>query len=241
MNKSIKKLIEEYIVSFNPAILANNTPKSKIDTQTITDIVGEYPDDLKQLREIVLDRVKQNPKKPNLLNIDTSKITSMFELFNGSKTNIYGNAILQQIEELDLSTWDTSNVTDMSGMFNMCINLKKLNISNFNTENVQNMGLMFSGCRSLISLDLSNFNTINVTNMAQMFSNCYNLKSLNISSFNTENVTQLCCMFYNCESLIDVDFSNISLKSVKAKWDILKKCPRKTQNKFKRQTGLKKV
>ena len=241
MNKNIKKLIEEYIVSFNPAIIANNTPKSKIDTQIVSNVVGVCPENLNALREVVLERVRQNPKKPYLLNIDTSKITSMYQLFNGNGIMIYGDNIFQEIEELDLSTWDTSNVTDMGGMFRMCSKLKKINISNFNTSNVINMANMFAFCTSLTSLDLSNFNTEKVTVMHDMFFECYNLQSLNISSFNTENVTQIYNMFYHCASLEDVDFSNFSLKSVTVKWNILTKVPRKIQNKFKRQTGLKKL
>lgn len=241
MNKDIKKLIEEYIVSFNPSIIANNTPKSKINTQTVSDIVGVCPEDLNALREVVLERVRQNSKKPYLLNIDTSKITSMYQLFNGNGTMVYGDNIFQEIEELDLSTWDTSNVTDMGGMFRMCTKLNKINISNFNTSNVTNMANMFNFCRSLKSLNLSNFNTENVIDMSNMFSECFNLQSLNISSFNTENVKNIYSMFFYCESLVDVDFSNFSLKSATAKWQILQKVPRKTQNKFKRQTGLKKV
>ncbi len=241
MNKSIKRLIEEYIVSFNPSIIGNNIPKSKIDAQTVSDVIGVCPEDTNTLREVVLERVRQNPKKPYLLNIDTSKIKSMFELFNGNGNMIYGNNIFQEIEELDLSTWDTYNVTDMAGMFRMCTKLKKINISNFNTSNVTDMANMFDGCRNLTSLDLSNFNTSSVTNMHDMFFDCYNLQSLNISSFNTENVTQIYNMFYHCASLEDVDFSNFSLKSVTAKWNILAKVPRKIQNKFKRQTGLKKI
>lgn len=240
MNKNIKYLIEDYI-AFNPSIIGNNIPKSKINTQTVSDIVGVCPEDTNTLREVVLERVRQNPKKPYLLNIDTSKIKSMFELFNGIGNMIYGNNIFQEIEELDLSTWDTSNVTDMAGMFRMCSKLNKINISNFNTSNVTNMANMFDGCRNLTSLDLSNFNTEKVTNMHDMFFDCYNLQSLNISSFNTENVTQIYNMFYHCASLEDVDFSNFSLKSVTVKWNILTKVPRKIQNKFKRQTGLKKL
>lgn len=36
--------------------------------------------------------------------------------------------LTEQIEVLDLSTWDTSNVENMETMFCRCYNLKKLNI-----------------------------------------------------------------------------------------------------------------
>ena len=60
----------------------------------------------------------------------------------------------------------------MDGMFTNCSSLKVLNLSNFNTNNVTNMRGMFRGCFSLKELNLSNFNTNNVTNMRYMFSKC---------------------------------------------------------------------
>ena len=65
-------------------------------------------------------------------------------------------------------------------MFFGCNSLISLDLSNFNTQNVTNMRCMFFGCNSLKSLDLSNFNTQNVTNMNLMFSGCESLKRENI-------------------------------------------------------------
>ena len=42
----------------------------------------------------------------------------------------------------------------MSSMFEECSSLKELNISNFNTNNVTDMSDMFKGCK----LNISNFN-----------------------------------------------------------------------------------
>ena len=53
---------------------------------------------------------------------------------------------------LDLSNFNTQDVTDMS--YNSLISL---DLSNFDIENVTNMKHMFDGCKSLISLHL-NFN-----------------------------------------------------------------------------------
>ena len=58
----------------------------------------------------------------------------------------------------------------MSSMFYDCSSLTSLNLSNFNTNNVTNMSHMFFKCSSLTSLNLSNFNTNNVTDMSHMFS-----------------------------------------------------------------------
>ena len=57
-------------------------------------------------------------------------------------------------------------------MFHGCSSLKELNLTNFNTNNVTNMSYMFSWCSSLKELILTNFNTNNVTNMKGMFFGC---------------------------------------------------------------------
>ena len=60
----------------------------------------------------------------------------------------------------------------MIGMFSGCISLKELNLSNFNTNNVTNMGFKFYRCSSLTELNISNFSTNKVANMSGMFYGC---------------------------------------------------------------------
>ena len=86
-------------------------------------------------------------------------------------------------------------------MFSDCSSLTSLDLSGFNTLNVTNMERMFYECSSLTSLDLSNFNTSNVTNMRDMFAYCTSLTSLDLSNFNTSKVTNMYGMFWNCEKL----------------------------------------
>ena len=108
--------------------------------------------------------------------------------------------------------FNTSNVTNMEGMFNSCSSLTSLDLSRFNTSNVANMENMFSGCSSLLSLDLSSFNTANVTDMSGMFDG--SLISLNLSNFNTTNVTDMSFMFSNYSSLTSLDLSNFNTTNV---------------------------
>ena len=72
--------------------------------------------------------------------------------------------------------WDNI-INDCSHIFDGCSKIIEINLSNFNTSQVTNMGYMFSRCSSLNSLDLSYFNTSQVTNMGYMFSCCSSLKS----------------------------------------------------------------
>ena len=113
-----------------------------------------------------------------------------------------------QMTSIDVSHFDTSNVTDMSAMFNMCYNLSSIDVSHFNTSNVTNMESMFNYCKKLTILDLSNFNTANVTNMSRMFESCQELKRLDLSSFNTNNVTNPWSMFSGCSSLTRIYVSD---------------------------------
>ena len=70
------------------------------------------------------------------------------------------------MEELNLSNFDASNVTDMGFMFNNCHKLKEIKgINNFNTSKVTNMRTMFQQCNELGYLDLTNFDTHNVTDI----------------------------------------------------------------------------
>ncbi|MGN0798329.1 MAG: BspA family leucine-rich repeat surface protein [Christensenellales bacterium] len=76
---------------------------------------------------------------------------------------------LSNLTNLDLSNFDTSKVTDMSGMFNGCSSLTSLDVSNFDTSKVTTMARMFYGCSSLTSLNLGNFNLASCTNFGGMF------------------------------------------------------------------------
>jgi len=89
----------------------------------------------------------------------------------------------------------------MWSMFANCGGLKSINISSFNTSNVTTMTGMFNYCTSLESLDLSSFDTSKVTFMPYMFANCYNLSSLNLSNFDTDHTTDMANMFTSSTKL----------------------------------------
>ena len=119
----------------------------------------------------------------------------------------------QSLTTLDVSNFNTSNVTNMGGMFEYCRSLTSLDVSNFNTSNVINMYSMFNGCNKLTTLDVSNFNTSNVTDMYGMFYNCSSLTSLDVSNFNTSNVTNMNSMFNGCNKLTTLDVSNFKVNA----------------------------
>ena len=125
-----------------------------------------------------------------------------FKTFTPTSLNSFF-ARLSSLETIQgLEYLNTTNVTDMFGMFNHCVRLTSLDVTHFNTEKVTNMGQMFNDCPRLASLDVTNFNTANVTDMENMFSAGPNLKTIYASDkFVTSAVTKSSGMFAGCESL----------------------------------------
>ena len=111
---------------------------------------------------------------------------------------------------LDLSSFNTEKVTNQLSMFPYCSSLTSIDLSSFNTAGVDDMSYMFEGCSSLISLDLSSFNTENVEYMSKMFAGCSNLSTLDLSSFKTEKVDAMRGMFEGCSSLTFLDLSSFN-------------------------------
>ena len=136
--------------------------------------------------------------------------------------NLFQNC--RNMTSLDLSKYNTTNVSIMSWMFQGCTSLSSLNLSNFNTENVTSMNGMFNFCSSLSSLNLTNFNTKKVTTMEMMFNSCSSLSSLDLSHFNTENVTSMASMFWDCLSLSSLDLSNFDTRNVKTMFGMFQRC-----------------
>ncbi|NDB59285.1 BspA family leucine-rich repeat surface protein [bacterium] len=138
-------------------------------------------------------------------NIVTTLMTGMRQLFSFTTIN------------KDISSWDTSNVTDMAGMFtnnglfnqdiskwnvakvtdmsSLFINNYKFNqnISSWNTSNVILMSYMFSGTLEF-NQNINGWNVANVTNMSYTFAYT---KAFNqpLSSWNVAKVSVMSSMF----------------------------------------------
>jgi len=138
------------------------------------------------------------------LNTDSSKM-----FYSG-----YGSEKIKKFLELDLSNFDTSNVTNMHYMFFDISNLTTLNLSSFNTSNVTNMRYMFSGMSNLTAINLSSFNTSQVTDMSYIFSYMFKLTSLDLSNFDTSKVTNMGSMFYYMPELATLNLSNFDTSKV---------------------------
>ena len=147
--------------------------------------------------------------------ISTVVFDNSFRQYNElTSTSLWFKYFRNLIEIRGIENLKTSNVTNMSGMFDECFSLLSLDLSTFDTRNVKDMDGMFAGCKAIHSLNVSSFNTDNVTTMYSMFEKCEAITSLNVGSFNTSNVTRMTCMFADCYNLSELDLSSFNTSNV---------------------------
>lgn len=182
------------------------TLKSVKTNKTAYYIPGEYNG-----KQVVLDSLKVFPSSMTSLKIST---------VNGKKVRLNNTYVTlafsnnTKLTTLDLSGLDTSNITNMSYLFDGLEKLTSLNLSGWNTSKVTKMNAMFGDLKSLTTLNLSSFNTSAVEDMSYMFSGMTNLKTLNISSFNTSKVKDMGFMFEGLRSMTTIDVSHFNTANV---------------------------
>lgn len=133
---------------------------------------------------------------PNLNGIEN--VTNMNHLFYYAKPT-----------SLNLNSWDTSSVTDLSHCFRYCTKLQTLNIKDWDVSNVTNFNYMFENCGFLKTVDLSSWVNNKSVNLQNMFVNCYELKRIDLSGFT--NISSFAQTFMYCSKLEYLDISGVNL------------------------------
>ena len=130
-----------------------------------------HPKSFDELRKIIEDRydklgagTKRNPIDFN--DIDVSNLNSFCNdndkgIFEGTK-----------FKYIDISSWDVSNVTNMTRMFCWCKELESIgDISKWDVSKVNSMIHMFFDCKKF-NQDISNWDVSNVMGRVGMFYGC---------------------------------------------------------------------
>lgn len=162
--KQLKQLVSE-------KLLIRNKP-DKVDTTF-------FPETTQELKNMIYNEIEKHGVECSLNHICTSKITNMSGLFNG-KNNF---PLLRKFNG-DISLWDVSNVTNMSGMFE----------------------------ESDFDGDLSKWDVSRVQTMESMFDNSkYTGENGDISEWDISNVRDMAFMFYeNTEYKGDISYWDVS-------------------------------
>ena len=164
-------------------------------------VVGEYYE-LNGSNFLIVDDSNFNPLG-NFL-ICTTKVTNMKEAFNGSSNPYNG---------IDVTSWDTSSVTNMSYMLQSNSTFNQ-DIGVWDTSSVTNMEGMFSS-NSVFNQDIGTWDTSSVTNMKHMFYN-YNTTTVfnqDIGTWDTSSVTNMYRMFAY-QTLFNQDLSTWNVGNV---------------------------
>jgi surface protein len=119
----------------------------------------------------------------------------------------------KNIIKIDLSLFNTYEVTNMYSMFENCSSLEEINLSGIYINKVRDMSYLFNKCYKLKKIIFNDsFNTTNVENMSYMFNDYNNLKEINLPKFFiTNKVINMEAMFKNCNKLEKLDFRKFKI------------------------------
>lgn len=136
-------------------------------------------------------------------NFVTDKVTNLSDIFNDSG-----------VSTLDLSDWDTSNVTNMESAFKDTDSLTSLTLGgSFDSASVGDFSNFLNGS-GVSGLDFADLNTSSATDMSNMLSNMANQEAFDLSSFDTSNVTSMESMLENLGGVTSIDISGWDISSV---------------------------
>ena len=174
---------------------------------TVTDSwLTLYYDDLKSTRKGTVVDLDKMMEEPNIMQAKRSLhsviIDQSFADCRPTSTAGWFGYCMELKTISGLEYLNTSEVTDMTGMFMEC-GVDKLDLSTFNTSKVTTMNNMFAMCRGLVGLNISSFDTSNVTDMSFMFGGCSSLTTIIAGDkWSTDKVTEGDYMFGECTSIV---------------------------------------
>ena len=199
---------------------------------------------------VSIDLTKNNIKYVENLQFPpkTKEVVKLPTHYAGSTRNMFNKCEL--LEELDLTSFYTKNIEDMTNMFSWCRKLHNLNVSNWDTSNLKYASNMFEMLTSIGRLDLSSFDThnlktasnmfygslfdelilgegwklYNATDLTQMFCSV-SVKNFTLTDQNFVNEVDLSSMFnafHNCDYCNLANWSNVNNGAGMFKWAMIK-------------------
>ncbi|EOL49345.1 BspA family leucine-rich repeat surface protein [Enterococcus caccae] len=182
---------------------------SRLDGKKIKKIVFTKPVVANKYSDYLFFELGELETIDGLELLNTSHVSGMSYMFGAA----FGSG--NKLSTINVSNWDTSNVTDMSYMFASASNLTTIDVSSWDTSNVTNMFAMFRDASSLTTLDVSKWNTSKVSRMADMFRGAGSLIALETGNWDISNITDMSYMFEYAKSLTTLDVSKWDTSNVK--------------------------
>ena len=160
------------------------------------------------------------------------KVQSLSQMLTSSQNNIksvilgeyikgltaFNNLLLNctQVEEVDISKLDLSNVTSANSIFKGCTSLKKVNISNPTTTKITDFSnaLSGTGIESLSDVNMEKLDMPACTNMQYFLSDCMQLETVRFPVLNTSKVTNLQYLLKGCTNLREANLNGLDTSAV---------------------------
>lgn len=129
----------------------------------------------------------------------------------GTQVAWYGMFLdCKNLEEINLSNWDISNVARMGSMFTNCSALKEPNLNDFKTNNVTDMGELFNGCTNLEKLMIRNFDMSKVTNSFKFMNMVPITIKIETNKATYEWFKEKCPNYLNCIYIVKSDDNKLN-------------------------------
>lgn len=127
----------------------------------------------------------------------SGNITTSYS-FMGTSTGDYRDIFADCVNLVSISgIASLKGAINCSSMFQGCTSIEELNLSSFDTSAARYMDFMFSGCTSLSNLVLTGINTSNVTSFTGFLRGCESLASVDLSSLDTTSAEDVSRFFNN--------------------------------------------
>jgi surface protein len=126
------------------------------------------------------------------------------------------------IRNIKINKWNTFKVTNMHGTFLHCSEFVGSGFETWDISNVTNMVSMFAGCKKL-NPDLSEWDVTNVTDMISMFSGCKKFEGTGLENWNVSNVAWMSTMFVHCSDF-NADISRWNTSKVRDMTSMFRGC-----------------
>lgn len=151
-----------------------------------------------------------NASSITLSNFSNEKLTTITTMFKNCKAY---TITFNSFNTSNVTSMGGNGGNEGKGVFSGCSNITSLDLSSWNTSKVTDIGELFQGCSSLKTIDLSNFNMIKVTSIRRTFRGCSKLEEINFNGTNVNKITDMFAAFENCGalrklSLVGFDFTN---------------------------------
>ena len=235
--------VKHFARSTTPPTASNNPSHLEYDSTSDTEIFGWFDPVIETFYYYSLaDKVELHSNSSmmflDLINLADIDLSGFDTRDVTNMQNMFRNTGLTS---LDLSSLNTENVIDMAGMFYDVKNLTNLDLTPLNTSNVTDMHYMFTNMNSLTSINLSRINTSKVTNMTGMFWGVKSLPTLDLSKFDTRNVTDMSQMFLYAEKITNLDLSSFDTSKVTTMFNMFNMMKSLTNLKFSKKFNTSQV